>query len=426
MRMRSFALLALAACGSSDGPAVKRVDVAIVPATANHDVDVLFLIDDSTGMLDQQNNLKASFPAFINTLSEAGLPNLHIGVATSDLGTSAIADGPGPSIGSVGTGGCAGTGKAGNLQTNGTPLVSGTFIADQANADGTRTTNYTGQLADAFSAIASVGAGGCGFEQHLEAVRRALDNNPANVGFLRPGANLAVIIEGDEDDCSLEHASMLGDDTATLGPLQSFRCTHFGVTCDGGGATPDDMNTAGPKTGCHDNTSLAYMSVVADYKAFLDSLKLDPRMVMVGEIIGDPSPVAVELRPPAGGGTAIPALGHSCAWTDAANNTEVADPGVRLADLAGMIDRNVVSTTCQQDLSGPLVAMARQINSMTGSPCLVRDITMPQDCTITDDAGPVGDYQLVADPTTCPDGQHLKLVLGGAPHGSTVVSCTVP
>ena len=44
--------------------------------------------------------------------------------------------------------------------------------------------------------LASVGASGCGFEQHLEAVHRALADNPANAGFLRDDANLAVILVG--------------------------------------------------------------------------------------------------------------------------------------------------------------------------------------------------------------------------------------
>jgi hypothetical protein len=426
MRVRSFALLALAACSSSGSapPAVVRRPVAIVPAVENPAVDLLFMIDDSTN-LDMTNNLKESFPALLDRLSVRQFPNLHIGVVTSDLGTSAAGDpAPGPGLG-TGPGMCAGNGKNGNLQNSGN-VVQGTFISDVAASDGTRVTNYSGTLADAFTSIASVGAAGCGFEQHLEAVPRALDGNPANDGFLRTDANLAVVIVGDEDDCSLEHSSLLSSDTSTLGPLQSFRCTHYGVTCDDGGATPDDMNAPGPKGHCHSNESSEYLTHLADENAFLDGLKPDPRMLMVGAIVGDPEPVTVELRPPPGGGTPIPALGHSCQYTDFSNSAEVADPAVRDVELASMFDRHAVGTICQQDLSAPLVEIARQIDSMTGSPCLVRDIAMPADCTVSDDAGPVTDYQLVADPAMCPDGQHLKLERGGTPSGATVVSCTVP
>src|SRR5438270_574700 len=62
---------------------------------------------------------------------------------------------------------------------------------------------------------------------------------------------------------------------------------------------------------------------------------------------------------------------------------------------------------------------------MTGSPCLVRDIAMPADCVVTDDAGAVTDYTLVADPQMCPEGQHLRLERAGAAAGTTTVSCTL-
>jgi hypothetical protein len=202
-----------------------HVEVVRVGATVNRDIDVLWVIDDSPGMLDVQTNLKNNFPNFINVLNtlEGGLPNLHLGVVSSDVGTQGSQDAsPGPAIGS-GPGSCSGVGKGGNLLTSGTPVVYGSFISDTRNTDGTRNKNYTGTLENAFSAIASVGASGCGFEQPLAAARRALSNNPANAGFLRPSAHLAVLFLTDEDDCSMAHSSLLGADTSTLGPLQPLR-----------------------------------------------------------------------------------------------------------------------------------------------------------------------------------------------------------
>src|SRR5262245_34054667 len=171
--------------GLIDSPTVDsmidtRPEIARLSATINRDIDILFVIDDSPSMLDKQTNLKNNFPNFINVLNtiEGGLPNVHLGVVSSDLGTKGADEAtPGPGIGS-GPGSCSGNGKSGNLQTNGSTLVTGAFISDTKNTDGTRTTNYTGSLANAFSAIASLGASGCGFEQHLEAAKRALNNNP--------------------------------------------------------------------------------------------------------------------------------------------------------------------------------------------------------------------------------------------------------
>jgi hypothetical protein len=364
------------------------VEVARVPVTVNRDVDLLFVIDDSPSMLDKQANLRANFPAFINELNglEGGLPNVHIGVVTTDLGTQGADDAqPGPSIGS-GSGSCAGNGKNGVLQGDGNQQLSGTFINDAKNSDGTRTTNYTGSLASVFSSIASVGASGCGFEQPLQAAKQALDNNPANAGFLRPNAGLVIVVLADEDDCSVAHSTLFGADTATLGPLQSFRCTRFGVTCDQGGTTPDQMNSAGPKGGCRSNDSSPYLTRIADYAAFFTGLKADPNNILVSALVGPSAPVEVELRTPPGGGSALPALAHACTYQGALG-TEVADPAVRIEQLARRFARHTVASLCAQDLSVPLVQIARRVRALVGDPCLLEPIASPYDCVVREEIG---------------------------------------
>ncbi len=415
-----------------------RTLVASVPVTVNRDLDILFVIDDSPGMLDKQTNLKNNFPSFINVLNtiEGGLPNIHLGVVSTDLGTKGTQDAAaGPGIGS-GPGSCSGSGKNGVLQTNGTTLVSQSFITDVKNTDGTRTRNYTGDLATAFSALASLGASGCGFEQPLEAMRRALNNNPSNLGFVRPSANLAVVLFTDEDDCSFSKSTLLGSDTSTLGPLQSFRCPRFGVTCTGGGATSDDMNTVGTKTGCKSNEASPYLEPVSMYKAFFNGLKTNPRQLFAGAISGPASPVEVELRAPPGGGTAIPALAHSCSYSGAIGE-ELADPGVRVAQLVNSIGQHSLSPICQQDLSGALTDLARKIKLMVGDPCI--DATLPLsglDCVVTEEtsagtstlpactASAPPCWEIVSDTVNCAAGAHQKLNIQRtqAPPPETVVS----
>ena len=359
----------------------------------NRDVDVLFVVDDSPAMLDKQRNLTDKFPNFINVLDfvDGGRPNLHLGVVTTDLGTKGAADPQaGPAIGS-GPGACTGNGKSGNLMTNGTTLVTGAYLSDTKNADGTRTTNYTGTLANAFTAIASVGASGCGFEQPLEAAKRALNNNAANAGFLRSGALLALVFVQDEDDCSIAHSTLLDVDTTTLGPLQSFRCNRFGHTCAQGGTTPDQMNTIGPKSGCSSNESSAYLTRVADYVTFFKGLKADPTQIIVAGIAGPPTPYEVELRAPPGGGSAIPAVAHSCMYTGA-NGAEVADPAVRLKQFLDQFpNRTTFSTVCGQDLSGGLAQIAELIRTVIGTSCVDDYIDLDPntpgvqfDCTVSE------------------------------------------
>jgi hypothetical protein len=441
----------------SAAPATEHKDI---PITASRDLDLLFVIDDSPSMADKQANLRANFPNLVARLENVpgGLPNLHLGVVSTDLGTKGAADAaPGPQIGN-GQGACIGEGKAGNLLVNGAP-VQGAFLTDVQAADGSRARNYTGTLADVFATIVgNAGTAGCGFEQPLEAVHRALDNNAANAGFLRPSALLAVVILTDEDDCSFAHSSLLGPDTTSLGALQSFRCTRFGITCDGGGATTDAMNEVGAKTSCHSNETSPFVTQVQGYVDFLHGLKANPADVVVAAIAGDPAPVAVELRAPPGGGTGLPALAHSCAYTDGNGGLEVADPAVRIQQfLAGFPDRSSLTTVCQQDQSSSLQQIADLITTNLGSACFANPLADidpatpgPQySCTVADVTAegtpseqrtPVAAcdastsnrpcWRVVTDTANCQAGDHLALEVvrdGAAPPDLHVVAdCVIP
>jgi hypothetical protein len=366
-------------------PQQGRVEAKDIPVNVNRDIDLLFLIDDSPSMKDKQNNLADNFPQFIRVISSipGGLPNVHIGITTSDMGTKGAEDAsPGPSIPPPGGGGCAGTGKNGSLLRLMAPLSdpNAVFISDVFDMTTmSRKTNYTGTLEKVFSDMAkNVGAGGCGFEQHLEAVKQALQpSNPVNAGFVRPDAFLAVIIIADEDDCSMRHSSLLSSDTSTLGPRQSFRCTRFGVTCDQNGQNSDAMNRTGAKGQCHPDDGSQYLTKVADYVSFLKGLKSDPKKVIVAGILGTPDPFAVEMRPPQGGGTPIPALAHSCTYIggdingDGKPDPEVADPPIRIQFFLDQFpNRSTFVSICQKDLSGGLAQIGDLLKTVIGDPCI--------------------------------------------------------
>ena len=128
-----------------------------------------------------------------------GLPNIHIGVISSDMGA-----GDGSIAGCDATGGKNGvfqyTPRGTCTATNLAP--GATYISD---VDGVR--NYTGHLEDVFTCIAALGESGCGFERQFAAITRALGADgqpppPENQGFLRPDAYLAIVMITNEDDCS--------------------------------------------------------------------------------------------------------------------------------------------------------------------------------------------------------------------------------
>jgi hypothetical protein len=346
--------------------------VLALPAIPNHDVDVLFVVDNSPSMLDKQQAMMASFPRMMDALAalDGGMPSLHIGVVTSDMGSMGSLDmQPGPPVPGS-SGGCNFVGDDGVLQHAAPELNGAMFIEDFANPDGTRTRNYTGELRDVFAEIAAVGANGCGFEQHMAAMRRGL-GNPANAGFLRPNADLAVVVVADEDDCSMTHAAVLDGRNASLGPLQSFRCTRYGVTCDVGGVTTDDMNATGTKSECHARVDSDYIEDVKPFVDFLVGLKGDPQAVMVAVLAGTTDTFAVELRAPDGGGTGIPSLAHSCDWQDIDGYDAVADPAIRLKQLADAFPgRSRFASVCNADLSLSLSEVGYTTANLLGDPCV--------------------------------------------------------
>ncbi|MBA3453563.1 MAG: VWA domain-containing protein [Deltaproteobacteria bacterium] len=371
MRALFLIPLALSACHDSAIVVGGLQEVNRMRAMQNPNLDILFVVDDSPSMGDKQVALAAAFPQMIDVLAQidGGLPNLHIGVITSDMGTSASGTAPGAAIGQPGSGGCTGRGDDGRLQT--ITGMNAMYLSDVAN-NGIRERNYTGELRDTFGQLARVGAGGCGFEQHLSAMRSALTNS-ANVGFLRPTANLAVVILADEDDCSASNAALFGPESAALGPLQSFRCFAQGVTCD------QAPNQIGVKTDCKPNVASSFLDDVEPFVEALLATKADPRMIMVAAIIGDAAPVAVELRTPPGGGTAQPALAHSCNFVGADGPT-VADPGVRLAAfLDAFPGRATLTSVCSGDLTNPLGVIGQSAKQLIGDPCL--DTTLLADAS---------------------------------------------
>jgi hypothetical protein len=408
---------------SEVNPQQGRVEYKDIPVTVNRDIDILFVIDDSPSMLDKQTNLKNNFSKLVTVLStiQGGLPNLHIGVVTSDMGSRGVDDtANGPDIGSVGAGGCSGVGKDGALQVFTAPVMNAPYLIDTGFL-GQRMRNYTGALQDAFSAMASAGATGCGFEQTLSAMKRVFANS-ANAGFSRTQARLAIIVLTDEDDCSIAHSTMLGNDTANLGIINSFRCTRFGVTCDEGGTTSDEMNATGTKNKCHANEQSPYMTDVGRYRTFLSTIKADPRDVFFGVIAGATTPFTVELRAPPGGGMQVPTLVESCSYAGM-NGGEIAVPPSRIADLASSVRHASVDSVCS-DLGPVMSTMGQRMKTLMGDPCLEKPIAMPAQCEVVDqnstgehelaactDTTTTDCFRIVADPAICPAGQSLKLAV---------------
>lgn len=359
---------------------VSRTEVLQLKANPNPDLDLLFVIDDSPSMADKQAALGAAFPKFLDELGNqrGGLPNLHLGVISSDMGTkgSAVVD-PGPPVGAGGQGGCLGTGKGGALQ-KGMAALNGTDVFAIANRDGT--TNFNGGLAETFRLMATQGAAGCGFEQHLHALRSSFAH-PLNLGFLRPDANLAVVILADEDDCSILDPALYELGEERFGPLGSFRCFEQGVEC-----APDVPRQLGDKDACRPRAASTFVEDVAPFRdALLAQKGGDARKILLSAIVGAPGPVAVENRML--NGVNQVALKHTCDLMQPSGARIVADPAVRIASLLqGFPGTTSLANVCAADLAPAVTQIGKALHRLSGDGCLTKTLANPAvpDCVVED------------------------------------------
>jgi hypothetical protein len=253
-----------------------------ISKSKKNNVDILFIIDNSSSMLEKQKNLRDQFGELLRVMQERsrGLPNLHIGVTSTDLGSlpynlpgCALPDGDN---GKLMKGTCANPinnnwiidiepaecnierndNNNEKLCTNSDCTAvncrqeaftvdgvasepSGLIFVEYDENNCPRCRNYSGEaLDDVFACTSDVGINGCGFEQPLEAMYKALTRINADIkGFLRKDSYLAILFITDEDDCSVSNSEIFnpaGGIADTLGTLSSFRCTEFGIKCDEG------------------------------------------------------------------------------------------------------------------------------------------------------------------------------------------------
>jgi hypothetical protein len=158
-------------------------------------IDVLFVIDNSGSMEEEQSNLAANFPQFVSVLEASGL-DYRVAVTTT------------------------GRDYAWTMQAP----IGGGLPMSQDNGDNGELLEKCGMtkrwiektdadVAGTFTCLASVGTDGPGIEMPLGALRDAFEDRIAdgtNVGFHRPDALLAVVMLTDEEDCSHEQSVSVG------------------------------------------------------------------------------------------------------------------------------------------------------------------------------------------------------------------------
>lgn len=175
---------------------------AIAPEITPPKLDVLFVIDNSNSMREEQEAVARELTAFIDELSKGGgvSTDFNIGVITTAVyqqvlfqGTKYYRDYPS---------------QAGRLQPVPNVLPDGGL--DLGSGTERLLKGSDPNLIDKFQRLVRVGTSGSGQETPFEAIRLALSPplittdlaNNGNQEFLRDGARLLIVVLTDEDDCS--------------------------------------------------------------------------------------------------------------------------------------------------------------------------------------------------------------------------------
>jgi len=258
-----------------------------------NELDLLVMSDDSGSLVEEQASFTAELPRLMEILGSGDLDgdggadfepfDIHAAVVTSDMGVGGF---------TVPTCAEARFGDDGILKTEGRDDLAGcereypTFLTFAPDAD-----------AEAFArdvACLTFDTGGCGFEQPLEAVLKALSpseptrwtapgfvppifaegtaghGDGANAGFVRPDSVLAVVMLSDEDDCSARDTEIFDASS------RAYRGTDLNLRCF-----------------AHADRALHPLPRYIDG---LRQLRRDPRRLVIAPIVGFP----VEYEPPPG------------------------------------------------------------------------------------------------------------------------------
>jgi hypothetical protein len=396
----------------------------------NNNIDILFMIDDSSSMKTMQQKLAMQLPSFMQVLEGLpnGLPNVHIAVVSSDMGA------PGDATDKIS---CTAQGNAGQFQytpgaaatCTSTTLSSGaTFISD---IDGVK--NFTDPIEDVFQCIAQLGQAGCGFEQQLASIDRALGADGAgapstNANFLRDDAYLGIVLLTNEDDCSAPRDTTIyslngGDQSITNpdGPLGNYRCNggrRGGHLCKDPATgqmivpplTPPSDATGSPQvlnlTDCVDNdTGSSALIPVQKFVDHIKALKAFPdKQILVGAIAAPAAPYGIVWAHPDNptstqqGAEYWPSVMHSCGAQGASLVNPMADkpgptdgsfgdPGVRIAQFVHSFPHNYLGSICDTNYNTSLVAISTALAQLLKPICISgsiqKDAQGQPACTVT-------------------------------------------
>lgn len=203
------ATLARPVCGDGACGSEETVIWKVVTASYDDDLDILFVVDDTSAIAGEETALAAAYPQIAQILQglPGGLSSIHLGVVAASVDSPPSCDvaagGPPRTLASA----CGVTNTAANQ-----------FLTTTACG---HNPSFSGSLADALSCLGDLGTTGCAPAQPLTVAREILEASSVAgsgwTGFLRPTAYLLLIFVAAQDD-----ASGPADDLADVTAFASY------------------------------------------------------------------------------------------------------------------------------------------------------------------------------------------------------------
>jgi hypothetical protein len=349
---------ALFAAGCSVGGAPDGViddcaqQVALPPGVST---DILFVIDDSVSMREEQEKVARELEGFVSTLAEGPIANdFRIGVVTTGVSEHVA----------LGCEADAATelrrrpDESGRLQPATLPgdTGAGKTILSWDDPD----------LIERFAALVRRGTAGGGQEMGLEAMRLALTEPLASAqGFLRPGARLLVVVVSDEDDCSDPSGtavSLVSQDCATDPCDTDAQCAGDGTYCL---AKPDGTPACIPNA-CESAEGRAGLEPVERYVELLQNLddgtgrgrKREAYLAVIGSIdpaSGEPARCSSSTDDASGIGTRYAAAVEAMGERGTIASICADDYGAALTGIAELVQAPQVLELAQSPVDGRMV-----------------------------------------------------------------------
>jgi len=403
-----------------------------VAIAINKDVDILFVIDNSGSMAEEQALLSQNFASFIGVLEADDVAaNYRLGITTTDAGNPRCPNTT-PENGTLVLSSCLDrvatnefrynnedfafacedycTKKDADLTVRPTTTQYDDKPAPRKWIERIETESNIGGVAsnvEAFQCYGPQGVAGCGFESHLESMYKALAKasdkaSVANYGFLRDAAILSIVVITDEADCSYQQAQkdvfvankVYWNSPDDVQPTSSL-CWRAGVECtDDGAGTYSECHSANWGFNAEKTERVvgvpdadAILKPVGEYIKFVKTIEAAKRdidenqRILVSMIAG--VPVGYEKRATELVYADSPdqdyqdnfGIGPGCVLGDPLAPESTAVPPVREREFAeAFVDANAAErnlySICQENYAGALESIADKIRDQIKPACM--------------------------------------------------------